>query len=209
MKKLLKISARVLALIIPLTLLAACAGNGESMTQPSDTSLSETREPSSTEPTETQESGTTEIESSSTAPDSTESTAFDAVAIFESLNGYWNATDEHFYWFVVFEYYNDQPCLTYGYWGGEGVGFGELKGGKRNADGTVELDFLFPERGDGVNGPYPETLEKALLDLSGFERNGTVKMKIANHGGRDHSGDWYTYTYGGKTSAEANPGVFA
>ena len=135
---------------------------------------------------------------------------FDAEALFQRLEGYWNTEiEEEGYtlrWFVRFHYneYNDaKPSLYCGAWESEGSDTGELVGGRSTGENTAELAFLFPAiTGDGELPMHPELTAVVSLDFSALDCDGEIAIKINNYSVLGN-GAWHTYTYGGKTMQEA------
>lgn len=189
-----KLSALLItaALLLGLT---ACFGGGDKPTNAPDTTPAQT----TTAETET----TTQVVEAVIDPD------FEAKNLFNRLEGYWNtAVKEEGYtlrWFIHFHYNDGKPSIYRGVWEAEGSDTGELIGGRSTGENTAELAFLVPAiTEEGELYMHPELTVVVSLDLSGFDSDGKIGMKINNYAVLGGNGAWHTYTYGGKTMQEAS-----
>jgi hypothetical protein len=117
--------------------------------------------------------------------------------VWRLLDGYWNAGDRLF---VSFAYQDGLPVFTYGLWESSALGFGELVGADPVGEYEAVLTIRFPAiEASEIFDAREEWFAAIYIGMSGFEHDGTIKIKAENHG----SGDWYTYSYAGKTGEEA------
>gem|GEM_PF-5125063 len=141
---------------------------------------------------------------------------FDAQALFKRLDGYWNTeTEKEGYtlrWFICFHnnvHNNGKPSIYRGIWEAEGSDTGELIGGRSTGEYTAELAFLFPVlTEEGELPAHPELTAVVSIDFGGIDSGGEIIMKLNNYSALGN-GAWHTYTYGGKTMAEAEAQAFA
>ena len=141
---------------------------------------------------------------------------FNAEALFKSLEGYWNTEIEEegytlrsFIRFHYNEHNDDKPSLYRGIWEAEGSDTGELIGGRSTGENIAELVFLFPTLSkDGELPGHPELTTVATVDFSNLDSGGEITMKVNNYSVLGN-GAWHTYTFGGKTMAEAETQAFA
>jgi len=168
---------RFFALVLAGVLLLACTacsgGNEDKTAQPTDATTTvpdSTREPAPTDP------------------------SFDVTALFERLEGYWNAADKELGWFLQFSVQDGKHSLCSGVWGSETSGNGEMTGWQRTGEYEATMTFLFlASEGELAR---PETIVNLQLDYIGLESGGPIKMKLDKtvFGGNL---EWNTFVYGG------------
>lgn len=130
---------------------------------------------------------------------------FDAEALFNRLEGYWNTwPEDHKPCFVGFIYHESKPSLYIGVYDGEHSGIGTLIGGKANANEAIAtLYFQYPAF-DDVDGPVPERTTELQIDLLDIDKE---ELRV-QHTTIWRTYEWEGYIYGGKTMQEASEKAF-
>jgi hypothetical protein len=117
--------------------------------------------------------------------------------IYDRLSGYWTTNDGLYIGFVVD---GGVRSVVYGRWDSESSGYAELLSAKSNDKYVFTLTVHFPAMpATESSGPRPEMNMPVLVSFDGFAQSGNIQALITNHG----NGNWYQYTYGGKTMDEA------
>lgn len=127
------------------------------------------------------------------APVHTEQELYD---IWHSLVGYWNAA-EGLYAVLDMEDGHTAAFME-GVWAaGGGRGYGRIIEIAASGGEELTVTVLYPAtEGTEMDEPLPETEVIVVVDYSGKERDGKIRMKTGD-------GEWREYTFAGNTSNEA------
>ena len=118
--------------------------------------------------------------------------------IFAELGGYWTSNNL----FVAFVTQSGKPAIKYGIYGTSYGETGEIKGAEVTGTNTFCLTILIAATpANEMDGARPERTETVCVDVSNFEKENRLNIKVDNSsiGGKQ----WRTYEYGGPTLEEA------
>ena len=114
------------------------------------------------------------------------------------LNGYWTCGSDMFLGFVTAE--NGEHLIEYGLFATSFGVDGKITEVKMTDLDVWALDLLvFARPETEISGATPEHTETVYVDISTYDQDGRISLKLENMGEKD----WHTYKYGGKTLAEA------
>lgn len=112
------------------------------------------------------------------------------------LNGFW-VFDYQFFGFIDGE---NKQFIQYGLYATSYGVNGEIKDAKSTGDNSFSLTIFVPAvPANEMNDAIPERTETIHVDISTFDVDGKIKVKIGMLG----DGEWNTYKFGGKSLEEA------
>ena len=102
--------------------------------------------------------------------------------------------------FLYFVDEDDKSFIDYGLYATSYGVHGEIKKALSTGDKLFSLNtFVAAVPANDMDDAKPEREEVLYFDLSSYEQDNKIKVKIENL----DDGDWHTYEYGGKTIEEA------
>ena len=113
--------------------------------------------------------------------------------ICTKLDGYWTFEPNQFFGFI-FE--NGKQFLEYGLYATSYGIRGEITNSKAAGEYEMAFTIYIPaEPATEMDDARPEKTETIYVDISHFNLDGRINVKIENLG----DGEWHTYNYGGDT----------
>jgi len=117
---------------------------------------------------------------------------------FTTIKGYWTSGNL----FFAFKNNDDKHFIEYGLYGASYGETGEIKDAEVTGTNAFCLSVLIAATpANEMDGARPERTETVCIDVSNFEKENRLNVKIdnSNIGGKE----WQTYEYGGSTLEEA------